>query len=87
MIASVCRLRQVDIKAEHFERQLSRAVEERDAMEKKYDVSLDWATLFRPHLPNCSSRSTFDVQETLAKLNESKSELDKLVQGLDSLVS
>jgi tropomyosin len=41
MIASVCRLRQVDIKAEHFERQLSRAVEERDAMEKKYDVSLD----------------------------------------------
>lgn len=33
-----CRLRQVDVKAEHFERQLHRAEQERDAMEKKYEV-------------------------------------------------
>lgn len=33
------RLRQVDVKAEHFERQLQRAEQERDAMEKKYEVN------------------------------------------------
>lgn len=33
-----CRLRQVDVKAEHFERQVQRAEQERDAMEKKYEV-------------------------------------------------
>ena len=34
------RLRQVDVKAEHFERQLQRAEQERDAWEKKYEVCL-----------------------------------------------
>lgn len=32
------RLRQVDVKAEHFERQLARAEAERDQMEQKYEV-------------------------------------------------
>ena len=32
------RLRQVDVKAEHFERQVQRAEQERDAWEKKYEV-------------------------------------------------
>jgi tropomyosin len=32
------RLRQVDVKAEHFERQLQRAEQERDAWEKKFEV-------------------------------------------------
>ena len=32
------RLRQVDVKAEHFERQLQRAEQEREAWEKKYEV-------------------------------------------------
>jgi tropomyosin len=35
----VGRLRQVDVKAEHFERQVQRVEQERDAMEKKYEVS------------------------------------------------
>jgi tropomyosin len=35
------RLRQVDVKAEHFERQVTRLEQERDAWEKKYEVRLD----------------------------------------------
>lgn len=33
------RLRQVDVKAEHFERQVSRAEQERDEWERKHGVS------------------------------------------------
>ena len=36
------RLRQVDVKAEHFERQVTRAEQERDGWEKKYEVSLEY---------------------------------------------
>ena len=36
----VFRLRQVDVKAEHFERQVTRLEQDRDAWEKKYEVSL-----------------------------------------------
>lgn len=32
------RLRQVDVKAEHFERQVTRLEQERDEWEKKYEV-------------------------------------------------
>jgi chromosome segregation ATPase len=32
------KLRQVDVKAEHFERQVHRAEQERDTWEKKYEV-------------------------------------------------
>ena len=34
------RLRQVDVKAEHFERQVQRAEQEREAWEKKFEVCL-----------------------------------------------
>lgn len=34
----VSRLRQVDVKAEHFERQVQRAEQERDQWEQKYEV-------------------------------------------------
>jgi len=38
-MSDICyRLRQVDVKAEHFERQVQRAEQERDAWEKKYEV-------------------------------------------------
>lgn len=33
-------MRQVDVKAEHFERQVQRLEQERDAWEKKYEVSV-----------------------------------------------
>ena len=36
---SVYRLRQVDVKAEHFERQVQRVEVERDQWEKKYEES------------------------------------------------
>lgn len=36
----VSRLRQVDVKAEHFERQVQRAEQERDLWEQKYEVWL-----------------------------------------------
>lgn len=37
----VFRLRQVDVKAEHFERQVQRLEQERDVWEKKYEVRAD----------------------------------------------
>ena len=39
MVFLICfvRLRQVDVKAEHFERQVQRAEQERDQWEKKYE--------------------------------------------------
>jgi hypothetical protein len=40
---SSSRLRQVDVKAEHFERQVQRLEQERDAWEKKYEVCLPWS--------------------------------------------
>lgn len=38
LYALVFRLRQVDVKAEHFERQVQRLEQERDQWEKKYEV-------------------------------------------------
>ena len=35
------RLRQVDVKAEHFERQVQRVEQERDMWEKKYEVCVE----------------------------------------------
>lgn len=36
-----CRLRQVDVKAEHFERHTQRLEQERDEWEKKYEVRIE----------------------------------------------
>jgi tropomyosin len=38
LIVRFARLRQVDVKAEHFERQVQRVEQERDLWEKKYEV-------------------------------------------------
>jgi len=35
---SFCRIRELDTKAEHYERQIHRLEQERDEMEKKYEV-------------------------------------------------
>lgn len=37
LITRTCRLRQVDVKAEHFERQVQRVEQERDQWERKYE--------------------------------------------------
>ncbi|KAE9399926.1 hypothetical protein BT96DRAFT_993558 [Gymnopus androsaceus JB14] len=39
IILPIYLLRQVDVKAEHFERQVQRMEQERDAWEKKYEES------------------------------------------------
>lgn len=49
-----CRLRQVDIKAEHFERQVSRVETERDNWEKKYEDSQEVSRVFRFPGPRCA---------------------------------
>jgi hypothetical protein len=41
-VATYSRLRQVDVKAEHFERQVQRVEQERDMWEKKYEVRYEF---------------------------------------------
>jgi hypothetical protein len=77
------RLRQVDIKAEHFERAVQRAEQERDAIEKKLDVRLP---LWFAHL-RFTDLACFILQEANDKLKASQKELEELVSQMDSLVS
>lgn len=50
LIFRMCsRLRQVDVKAEHFERQVQRVEAERDQWEKKYEASVLHVTIFIDH--------------------------------------
>lgn len=46
VVDRLSRLRQVDVKAEHFERQVQRAEQERDQWEQKYEV---WRMRCWPH--------------------------------------
>lgn len=58
------RLRETDVKAEHYGRNVQKAEQERDAWEKKYEVSCspvpkaddDVEIIFRNSTPNTSSR-------------------------------
>ena len=74
----VFRLRQVDVKAEHFERQVQRIEQERDQWEKKYEVIF---------LGSCTSRRLIDVssQESEDKLKQSKKELNELVESMGNI--
>jgi tropomyosin len=83
----------VDVKAEHFERQVSRVEQERDEWERKHGVSYgvpfglpelaqqNW-TLCRP-----STKSADSHQEAVEKYQQSKRELDEVVAQMESLVS
>ena len=54
MSARPARLRQVDVKAEHFERQVTRLEQERDQWEKKYEVrNIILASSYGPPDPLC----------------------------------
>jgi hypothetical protein len=44
------RLRQVDVKAEHYERQVTRAEQERDEWERKHGVGSSWIAMCDPEL-------------------------------------
>lgn len=72
------RIRELDTKAEHYERQIHRLEQERDEMEKKYEVRHFSYIMKLGRLP------TFR-QEAVKKYQASQAELDALVRNLDSL--
>jgi len=78
LIPSFLRIRELDTKAEHYERQIHRLEQERDEMEKKYEVR-NSRTYDEPDRP-----LTFQ-QEAVKKYQASQAELDALVRNLDSL--
>lgn len=74
------RLRQVDVKAEHFERQVQRLESERDDWEKKYEVRISLVYIYSPQNSNRNN-----LQESEAKYRESKKELDELVLSMENM--
>jgi len=58
------RLRQVDVKAEHFERQVTRAEQERDDWEQKHSVSVPLSDQDRADYYRRLSRSTSNPSES-----------------------
>ena len=71
------RLRQVDVKAEHFERQVQRVEAERDAFEKKYEDSQEVRLL-------TVSAYSSDVMAVIEqRYMASKRELEEVVQQLE----
>ena len=66
------RLRQVDVKAEHFERQVTRAEQERDDWEQKHSVSL--------HSPDVENRADYHRRLSRNTSNPSESSTSLLPQ-------
>ena len=81
------RLRQVDVKAEHFERQVSRIEQERDDWERKHGVSKLFSSKWRSRSSSMDLHLTCDFQEAVEKYQQSKRELDEVVAQMESLVS
>jgi len=77
---SLLRLRQVDVKAEHFERQVQRAEQERDQWEQKYEV-----IVARPMLVLSHSFSCLSFQEMQVKYRGAQGELDELVKSMEGI--
>ncbi len=74
------RLRQVDVKAEHFERQVQRAEQERDAWEQKYEVREPARhrladPIFTPHSRRLWKPSTRSRSRSYEELEKSMSDL------------
>lgn len=69
------RLRQVDVKAEHFERQVTRIESERDTWEKKYEEAAEAHNISKreleevSHLPNSWSRSKSQINRRWSSLH------------------
>lgn len=81
-LLSSSRLRQVDVKAEHFERQVQRLEQERDAWEKKYEVCLPWSPLL---LYMLLMLSFLHLQAEREKLRKAQTELDELEASMQDL--
>jgi uncharacterized protein YhaN len=78
------RLRQVDIKAEHFERQVQRVEQERDGWTTKYEVC---ATTI---MSRCNPQfrladCVFHAQNLETEHKKTKAELDDLVANMEGL--
>ncbi|KAB5594931.1 hypothetical protein CTheo_1564 [Ceratobasidium theobromae] len=71
------KLRQVDVKAEHFERHLQKVEQERDSWEKKYEVCCS------AHLTD--RNRSLSQKEAMEKYKKSQKELDELAMGLENL--
>ncbi|KAG6850791.1 hypothetical protein H0H93_008829 [Arthromyces matolae] len=81
LILPPVRLRQVDVKAEHFERQVQRAEQERDVWEKKFEVGFCFPTLHQYKLN--SFREI--IKESEAKYKKSQAELAELEASMQDL--
>ena len=68
----------MDLKAEHFERQVQSLEQERDNWEKKYEVRQTNQQM-TPLLHSVC------LQEVLGKYQDSKKELDELVASMEGL--
>ena len=83
------RLRQIDLKAEHFERQVQRLEQERDAWEKKYEVRKVGQSAFPPHTLSIyrnSKRSTRTPRESSTSLSPAWKGYDHAVPHVPSSV-
>ena len=73
------RLRQVDVKAEQYERHVQRLEQERDQWEARYEVCVLFV------LRHASHPTTASSQEMLAKYQASQKELNELVASMESI--
>jgi tropomyosin len=78
------RLRQVDIKAEHFERQVQRVEQERDTWTSKFEVCVTITERCITPQGRPTDRLSL-TQEMEAKHRKSKAELDELVANMEGL--
>lgn len=80
----------MDVKAEHFERQVQSLEGEKDALEKKYEDALEKVRLRSTLLPlslepQLTPFLTPSVHDCESQYKASKKELDEVVQQLESL--
>lgn len=81
------RLRQVDVKAEHFERQVTRIESERDAMEKKYEEVVEKYNVSKRELEEVSPLPLLFLSLSLDGLTGrvSCSPVQQLAQQMESI--
>lgn len=74
----------MDVKAEHYERQVTRLEQERDQWEKKYEVHPILLIALPACFPSPPDRNS-RLQDAQEKYRESKRELDELVSSMEGL--
>ena len=78
------RLRQVDVKAEHYERQVTRAEQERDEWERKHGVGQPWIIPLLPITDDPGSRrKVHAIKEGARRRCRSDGELGEFFQSIE----